>query len=159
MDVPGVLVPFKWVHIKVGVNENGVMYLEKDGKRLRSMQGHTPNNVNRNKNYIGHSNWPNDEDFDGVIMDLSFTGRVGEFTTHVSESPLTAEIGGAFDITAIARIDSLEAASDQKIFDFSNGPRQDNSKFPVIDLSFHSYLFSDSLISCSYSCLWTVRWN
>ncbi|KQN90215.1 hypothetical protein ASE95_16175 [Sphingomonas sp. Leaf231] len=98
------------------VSDEGMMRIFKDGKMVAEGQGVAPRDVDRSKEYIGHSNWAQDTALIGTISDVSIT-------TPKLDIP---EIDGAFRVFAEARFDDLKAGSFQRIFDTGRGPDAEN---------------------------------
>lgn len=95
------------------------MWMMKDGVLLGEKQAILPINVKRTSNKIGSSNWENDHNMIGAVLGLKVESMLEK---HSLELP---EITGPFTVTATARFDNT-AANFQKIFDFGNGPMNDN---------------------------------
>lgn len=114
----------KW---EVSINEEGIMSISKNGNLLASRKRVVPNDVQRSVNLIGASNWPADDDLDGVVLGLSVISDKGTIDPTVSLG-LSAikEITGAFEAEVTARFDRILESNWKRIFDFGNGPMQDN---------------------------------
>ena len=65
-----VIEPGKLTIWRVGVDTNGLMWIEKDGLRVASAQGYVPRNIQRANNLIGASNWAADSILRGVVLGL-----------------------------------------------------------------------------------------
>ncbi len=60
----------EWVHITATVDSSGLMTVYKDGVEAGSLQGAVPTDKVRTFNYVGRSNWSQDDFLDGAIDDL-----------------------------------------------------------------------------------------
>jgi hypothetical protein len=60
---------------KVGVDANGLMWIEKNGCRLAHQQGIVPANVHRVNKFIGKSNWPTDSPLNGAVTSICVTNK------------------------------------------------------------------------------------
>jgi hypothetical protein len=98
------------------VADDGMMRIFKDGHLVGEGQGVVPRDVDRAKEYIGHSNWAQDTPLVGTIGDVTIT-------TPTRAIP---EIDGAFSVFAEARFDDLDGGRFQRIFDTGRGPDADN---------------------------------
>jgi serralysin len=103
---------------KVGVEANGLMWIEKNGRRLAQQPGVVPANVIRVNKFIGKSNWHWDAPLVGSVTCLQIANKMG-----TSNLP---EINGAFVISVVARYDNFNGYFWQRVFDFGNGPALDN---------------------------------
>jgi hypothetical protein len=56
---------------RVGIDADGLMWMEKDGKRIAEQPGMLPAVVQRNSNLLGISNWSGDSPLDGVVLGLT----------------------------------------------------------------------------------------
>ncbi|GCL43475.1 LamG-like jellyroll fold domain-containing protein [Dolichospermum planctonicum] len=75
ITVQGVLETGKWMHLAATIDESGHATLYKNGKVIKTGSVHLPKTINRTKNYIARSNWPNHiwpnhSYFQGKISDL-----------------------------------------------------------------------------------------
>ena len=70
---PGAITTGQLATWRVGIDVNGQMWMEKDGKRVAQMQGVVPAAVQRNSNLLGSSNWDNSAsaNLDEVVLGLS----------------------------------------------------------------------------------------
>jgi Domain of unknown function (DUF1929) len=116
---PGTIIKGETANWKVGVDVNGLMWIEKNGNQLVQQAGAVPANVIRVNKFIGKSNWIADSPLQGVVTNFQLTNK---------NSVLTAlpEITGAFEVSLTGRYDNISGSSWQKLFDFSNGPEKDN---------------------------------
>ncbi|MCO6187920.1 galactose oxidase-like domain-containing protein [Rhizobium sp. L1K21] len=112
---------------KVAIDDAGMMRLWKDGALVAEGQGVVPADVERTQNYIGDSNWEVDTTLVGEVRNLVIENHKAEpEPTLVIENIEDEQIDGAFSITVEARFDDLGAGNWQRVFDFGNGPQQDN---------------------------------
>ena len=72
---PGALVTGQLATWKVGVDTNGLMWIEKAGIRIAQSQGTVPAAIQRNFNLVGSSNWGVDAPLDGVVLGLTVSSR------------------------------------------------------------------------------------
>jgi serralysin len=103
---------------RVGVDANGLMWIEKNGRRLAQQQGIVPANVIRVNKFIGKSNWQADAPLVGSVTGLQIT--------NMPDANNLPEINGAFVISVVARYDNFNGFYWQRVFDFGNGPALDN---------------------------------
>lgn len=66
----GVLDTGKWMHLAATVDEKGSATLYKNGKAVQTGTVHLPKSIQRTKNFIGRSNWPQDGYFHGRMDDV-----------------------------------------------------------------------------------------
>ncbi len=66
----GVLETGKWMHLAATIDKKGNATLYKNGQQIVTGEIKLPHNLERTNNYIGKSNFPNDENFNGKISDL-----------------------------------------------------------------------------------------
>ncbi|MGD1808974.1 LamG-like jellyroll fold domain-containing protein [Dapis sp. BLCC M126] len=71
----GMLELNQWLYVTVTVDGSGSGKIYKNGEEVQSGLVHLPNNINRTKNYIGDSNWPNDAFFHGKMSHLRMYNR------------------------------------------------------------------------------------
>jgi serralysin len=101
------------------VDTNGLMWIEKNGKRLVQQPGVVPANVIRVNKFIGKSNWLGDSPLQGIVSNFQLTNK----NSAVNALP---EITGAFEVSLTGRYDNVNGAFWQRLFDFGNGPEKDN---------------------------------
>ena len=75
ITVQGVLETGKWMHLAATIDKSGCATLYKNGQVIKTGSVHLPKTINRTKNYIARSNWPNHvwpnhSYFQGKISDL-----------------------------------------------------------------------------------------
>jgi hypothetical protein len=99
------------------IDETGMMQILKDGEVLAEGPGIVPSDVARESMLVGRSNWSNNTPLIGEVISISHTDVGGEIT-EVGET--------SFEATALVRFDDLDAGAWQRVFDFGNGPAQDN---------------------------------
>jgi Domain of unknown function (DUF1929) len=115
---------------QVGVDAKGMMWIEKNGKRLVYEQGIVPRNVTRSVKLLGRSSFEGNDDLHGKVLSFALKNLD---TTMFQGSGMTSnktlmvdEITGPFEIEVVARYDSVKLYTGQKVFDFGNGPQLDN---------------------------------
>ena len=59
-----------WLHLAVTIDTSGDAKIYKNGRPIQSGKIHLPHNLNRTKNYIGKSNWPGDQFFNGKLSNI-----------------------------------------------------------------------------------------
>ncbi|WP_260442122.1 LamG-like jellyroll fold domain-containing protein [Microcystis aeruginosa] len=60
----------KWMHLAATIDASGNATLYKNGEQMSTGKVHLPRSLTRKNNYIGRSNWTNDQYFDGQIADV-----------------------------------------------------------------------------------------
>lgn len=116
---------------KARVNNNGRMFIEKNGMVLADMAGLAPPpGLIRSSKLIGKSNFVSDSQQQGLISGVKITSN-GETMEMDNE---IRQIHGAFEAEVLVRLDSTTRKY-QRIFDFGNGAKSDNSK----SLAVHEY--------------------
>ncbi|MDE5107365.1 MAG: LamG domain-containing protein, partial [Trichodesmium sp. St17_bin3_1_1] len=65
----------EWFYLTATLDGSGSAKIYKNGEEVKSGSVHLPNNVNRTKNYIGESNWQNDEFFHGKMSNIRLYNR------------------------------------------------------------------------------------
>lgn len=99
------------------IDETGMMSIAKNGEVIAEGPGIVPSDVARDSLLVGRSNWSSDTPLIGEVLAIEHTDVGGEIT-EVGETAFKAE--------ALVRFDDLDAGAWQRVFDFGNGPGQDN---------------------------------
>ena len=88
----------QWQHVAATVSDQGSMKLYHNGVLKGSYNGHSANNLVRNRQYIGRSNWGNDAYFFGMMDDLRVYDRAltdqEVATMHAGDLNATVTLGG-----------------------------------------------------------------
>ena len=82
---PGVIVTDEYATWKVGVDADGLMWMEKFGTLVAQRQGIVPAAVQRNSNLVGSSNWGGDTPLDGLVFSLTVSPSVTVPTLLVAD--------------------------------------------------------------------------
>lgn len=70
LTAKGVLETGKWMHLAASVDTKGNAKLYKNGKIVQTGAVHLPKNIQRSNNYLGKSNWPQDDYFHGKMDEV-----------------------------------------------------------------------------------------
>lgn len=98
----------------IGVDPDGLMWIEKDGVRLSEAQGVVPNDVPRGNELLGQSNWAEDADLDGAVLGIDVTNLGDTADGGAMNRPTPIE--GAFQADIAVRIDDLARAQPLQVF-------------------------------------------
>ena len=70
VEAPGVLETEQWMHLAATVDSSENVTIYKDGWPVATGKASVPAKINRTKNFIGKSNWPDDGNWDGEIAEV-----------------------------------------------------------------------------------------
>lgn len=110
----------KW---HVGVDESGLMWLDKDGTRLAQKQGAVPSNVERASKLLGKSTLWSDSSLDGAVLSIR-VNNADERRKDLDFVNMPGQVRDAFTVSLYGRFDRLERSwhgrrQNQKLFDFT----------------------------------------
>jgi galactose oxidase len=116
---------------QVGVDGKGMMWIEKNGKRLVYEQGIVPRNITRSTKRLGRSSFEGNDDLHGKVLSFALKNQdaaILQVNGGISSNKtlMLDEITGPFEIEVVARFDNVKLYTGQKVFDFGNGPQLDN---------------------------------
>ncbi|MEB3122788.1 MAG: LamG-like jellyroll fold domain-containing protein [Snowella sp.] len=75
VEVYNILEINKWIHLAVAMDQSGNVTLYKDGVIVAQKKLHLPQNLVRNQNYLGKSNWSGDAFFNGQMDEVRLWNR------------------------------------------------------------------------------------
>jgi LmbE family N-acetylglucosaminyl deacetylase len=102
----------------VGIDPDGLMWIDKNGMRLAEDQAAVPADVVRVNELLGQSNWTEDTPLDGAVLGIDVTNDGAANDTDLLNNPV--QIDGAFQLESIVRFDDLSRGEDQRVFDFGS---------------------------------------
>ncbi len=98
----------------VGIDDNGLMWLEKDGLRLGESQAVVPDDSVRSNLLIGESNWQGDATLNGAVLGLNVTQGTEPDTTDLGISDTVED--GPFELSALIHFASVPNDDPQTLF-------------------------------------------
>mgnify|MGYP000442226144 CR=1 FL=1 len=96
---------------RIGRDPDGRMWIEKDGVLEDEIQAVVPANVPRINEYIGQSNWADDDDLIGAVMGIDVV-QPGDDGLAPADNDDGA-LAGSFRIDLAARVDDVSGRADQ----------------------------------------------
>ncbi|TBX16086.1 hypothetical protein TK43_17905 [Roseovarius sp. JS7-11] len=115
---PGAILEGETATWTVGIDQDGLMWLDRDGVRLGQTQAVVPDDSLRPNELLGQSNWADDSPLIGAILGVDIT-NAGDVVDG-GRLNIPEDINGAFQVDAVVRFDDLRAGEDQTVFTYGN---------------------------------------